>query len=595
MNLGFSIYSRLLGGVGVAALLVACTDERPSGSDAIVQSASPTTVAQANEPLELIAAESDNDDIQPSASGSYLSALVAANNRDMGSAAEFFLMTLDSDPDNPELLRQAHLALVMDGRVGEAVPIARRLEAIEPGDPIANMTLTVDAINDGDLDLASDHLGQLPLQGYNTLVVPLVEAWIEVGRGNTEGALAAIASGLSDDGFESFRAYHIALIEDLAGNAEAADRAYALALQSQEGGSYRVVRAYGNFLRREGRTEEAKAVYDDFLAVNPGTVWLDDVLAEVEAGTTPESEVDSPVKGLSEILFGVASVADAGSGGGTSLVYARLASYVDPDSAIIHLLIGDLLEIDERPVEAVEAYDKIPASSPLSWSARLRTAVNLDRAGETEKALEMLEVMVDEKPERSDTLVTMGDLLRVQERWEEAVAAYDQAVERLGGEAMANWRLLYVRGIALERSGDWPRAEENFLASLEVNPESPYVLNYLGYTWVDQGVHLDEALEMIETAVEQRPQDGYIVDSLGWALYRLDDFDGAVRYLERAVELEPGDPVINDHLGDAYWKVGRYNEAKFQWKRAMSLADEGDAELIAVIQDKLDVGLDAGG
>ena len=595
MILEFSMCSRLLGGFGVAVLLAACTDDAPSGGDALVQSASPTTVAQANEPLELISAESDNEEIQPSASGSYLSALVAANNRDMGSAADFFLMTLDTDPDNPELLRQAHLALVMDGRVGEAVPIARRLEAIAPGDPISNMTLFVAAMNDGNLDLASDHLGDLPLQSYNTLVVPLVEAWIEVGRGNTEAALAAIAAGLSDDGFESFRAYHIALIEDLAGNAEAADRAYALALQSQEGGSYRVVRAYGNFLRREGRVEEAKAVYDNFLAVNPGTVWLDDVLAEVEAGTVPEREVNSPIKGLSEILFGVASVADAGSGGGTSLIYARLASYVDPDSAIIHLLIGDLLEIDDRPLEAVEAYEKIPTSSPLYWSARLRTAVNLDRAGETDRAIDMLAVMVDEQPDRSDTLVTMGDLLRVQERWEEAVAAYDQAVERLGGVAMANWRLLYVRGIALERSGDWPRAEENFLAALEVNPESPYVLNYLGYTWVDQGVHLDEALQMIETAVEQRPQDGYIVDSLGWALYRLDDFEGAVRYLERAVELEPGDPVINDHLGDAYWKVGRYNEATFQWKRAMSLADEGDADLIAVIEDKLDDGLDAGG
>ena len=590
----FSSYSRLIGGLGVAFVLVGCTDEAPGGGG-ITLTASPTTVAQANEPLELIAAESDAEEIQPSASGSYLSALVAANNRDMGSAADYFLMTLEADPDNPELLRQAHLALVMDGRVAEAAPIARRLEAVAPGDPIASLTLAVDAVKTGNLDEAADFVGQLPLQGYNTLLVPLAEAWIEVGRGENEAALEAIAAGLSDDGFESFRAYHIGLIEDLAGNAEAADRAYALALQSQEGGSYRVVRAYGNFLRREGRNEDARAIYDGFLAVNPSTIWLDDELDQIDAGDVPDPYLDAPVKGFAEILFGVASVADAGSGAGTSLVYAQLAAFVDPDGAIIHLLIGDLFELENRPLEAINAYEKIPTSSPLSWSARLRTAVNLDRAGESDQAIDMLKAMVDEQPSRSDSLVTLGDILRVQERWDEAVAAYDEAVERLGGAAMSNWRLLYVRGIALERAGDWPRAEENFLASLEANPESPYVLNYLGYTWVDQGVHLDEALEMIETAVEQRPQDGYIVDSLGWALYRLDDFEGAVQYLERAVELEPGDPVINDHLGDAYWMVGRLNEAKFQWKRAMSLAEDDDDELIAVIQTKLDDGLDVGG
>ena len=172
---------------------------------------------------------------------------------------------------------------------------------------------------------------------------------------------------------------------------------------------------------------------------------------------------------------------------------------------------------------------------------------------------------------------------------EEAVKAYDEAVKRIGALERRHWSLLYTRGIALERSKQWPRAEADFLAALEFEPEQPYVLNYLGYSWVDQGINLERAQKMIERAVELRPNDGYVVDSLGWVLYRLGKFAGAVRELERAVELRPEDPIINDHLGDAYWRVGRRQEARFQWRRSLSLEPEDD--LLAVLRDKIKAGL----
>ena len=582
--------------VGGALFVAGCSASASGGDDAAMAfNLLPATVAQVDEPLDLISADSVSEAAEPTAAGSYLSALVAANNRDMNSAANYFLMTLDADPDNPELLRQAHLALIMAGRVGEAVPVAERIDAIEPNDGVAPLTLTAEALRTGDLDAASGYLGKLPLSGYNIVLVPLVEAWVDVGRGDTKAALEAIASGLSDDGFETFRAYHIALIEDVAGHAEEADRAYQIAMQTQEGGAYRVVRAYGAFLRSQGRIAEARALYQNFQDANPGSMWLDDAMLDFSDAASEDERTDTAAEGMAEVLFGIASSADTSTSGSTALIYAQLAAFLDPSSDVIQLLIGDLLDADGQWLDAVAAYERIAPESPLGWSGRLRAALDLDRAGQSDEAIARLRAMAEERPDRSDVLVTLGDILRTQENWEESVAVYDQAVALMGDMADESWRLHYVRGIALERAGDWARAEQDFLAALEVNPDNPYVLNYLGYTWVDQGTHLDEALDMIKRAVEQRPQDGYIVDSLGWALYRLEDYEGAVRYLERAVELEPGDPVINDHLGDAYWQVGRRDEARYQWKRALTLSEDDDVELMAPIQAKVEGGLDAGG
>ena len=183
----------------------------------------------------------------------------------------------------------------------------------------------------------------------------------------------------------------------------------------------------------------------------------------------------------------------------------------------------------------------------------------------------------------------MGDMLRGKERWLESVSAYDAAFERIGTPERRHWRPLYARGISLERSRQWPRAAQDFLTALELAPDQPFVLNNLGYSWVDKGLHLKRALAMIEKAVRLRPNDGFIVDSLGWAHYRLGAYGRAARTLERAITLSPYDSAINDHLGDAYWRVGRRMEARFQWRRALRFDAEPDT--VAGIKKKLANGL----
>ncbi|MCF3630499.1 tetratricopeptide repeat protein [Alphaproteobacteria bacterium LMO-S08] len=175
------------------------------------------------------------------------------------------------------------------------------------------------------------------------------------------------------------------------------------------------------------------------------------------------------------------------------------------------------------------------------------------------------------------------------EKYPQAAKAYSAAIERVKTPQTHHWSLYYARGIAFERAKRWKDSEKDLLKALDLRPDQPYVLNYLGYTWIDQGEQLDRATDMIKKAVSLAPNDGFIADSLGWAYYRQNQYDKAVVELERAVELRPQDPVINDHLGDAYWKVGRKLEAQFQWKRSLSLAP--DKDLIPKIQAKLDKGL----
>jgi tetratricopeptide (TPR) repeat protein len=255
------------------------------------------------------------------------------------------------------------------------------------------------------------------------------------------------------------------------------------------------------------------------------------------------------------------------------------------------MLVAGILEQQKRHLDANKVYQSIAPGSWFTWSARLRIAANAEAMENYEEAERVLRALAKERSDRIDALAQLGGMLRTKERFVEAVAVYDDAMKRVAKVEQRHWSLFYARGIALERSKQWPRAEADFLRALELQPEQPYVLNYLGYSWIDQGLNLDRGMEMIRKAVEQRPNDGYIVDSLGWAHYRLGNFEKAAEHLERAVELRPHDPTINDHLGDAYWKVGRILEAQFQWKRAQGL--KPDAELAAQIEKKLKEGLTA--
>jgi len=523
--------------------------------------------------------------------GSYLAGRHASQHHDQGAAAQFLSEALAADPENTRLLHSTVVSLAAGGQMVEAMALAGKLVTLDPDSEFARLIVFVDAVASSNLEQAKRQLAGLSRDGVYGLLAPMLDAWVEFGLGDMDAALEAMQPLANRKAYEPYFAFHAALIGDLAGKPIVAEEYYLKAVQSVPGGTLRVVASYGAFLERHGRPDDARALYLAYLSNNPSALWLEPAMARLDEGGKAPIEIDGLQAGVAEVLFGLGKLLPQDTGGEVSLIYSRMALHLRPDFPEAQVLVAEVYETLDRLDDAVAAYNRIPNDSRFSWTARLRAATNLASLDRTEDAVSLLRVMVDEKVGRTDAATTLGDVLRYAERYAEAVVAYDAAVARTGVLEARHWFLLYSRGVSLERTKQWARAEADFLRALELSPDQPPVLNYLGYSWLEQGMHLERAQAMIEKAVSLRPNDGYIVDSLGWAFYRLGDYDRAVRQLERAVELMPNDPVINDHLGDALWRVGRRLEARFQWTRSIELGAE--EEVAAEIRRKLSRGLQA--
>ncbi|MGB0570547.1 MAG: tetratricopeptide repeat protein [Alphaproteobacteria bacterium] len=520
-----------------------------------------------------------------SVSGRFLAARHAESVGNLVAAADLTAGVLNEVPDSELMRRRAHLVMVGAGRFDDAAAIANELIVTRPEDPLIVYTLVVRAVQKGDHARSLALLETIPESGVNGIIAPLLKAWSHAGLGEVSDGLAALDAMAQNEGVGPVAGFHQALIADLGGDTAAAEAAFRRTLAaSADRPSLQLVDAFARFLVRNGKSQEAEILVADFVARNPQTLLIKPTLDAVEGRAEPERTIRNVRTGVSEVFRNVSSLLNREQLRSEALLFVRMALDLAPDDAAARFSLAQLLEARERADLAIEVYEKIDPRSPYSWYARLGVADALHARVKSDDAIRLLRAMSSERPERADAARAMADLLRVTERFDEAVTAYDLAVERLGREP--DWGLLYTRGIALERAKRWDRAEQDFLNALEKSPDQPLVLNYLGYSWVEQGVQLERARKMIETAVEKRPRDGYITDSLGWVLYRLGDFENAVVHLERAVALEPGDPVINDHLGDAYWVVGRKLEARFQWLRSLSL--EPDREVEAELRQKLD-------
>lgn len=527
--------------------------------------------------------------VEPSGLGAYMAGRFAYAHGDTRAAASLLSRAAAADPDNTELQQLAFTLLLAEGRLDEAAPLAERLLLIDEEAPLPTMLLGVRAASKGDFAAAQKRFEAMPRKGLNAFLAPLMLAWSREGQGDPDGALALLKPTGAAAAFGPVFELHAGMVADLANRPDEAERHLRAALEGQ--GSLRAVETAGAFFQRSGRLDEARALYARYHGGQPDRSLFDGDRA-IAAGPNLPRTVTGAADGLAESLFDTASLARQGGANDLALVFGRLALGLRPNFPLCQLLLADVLSRQGRLDEAEPIYHAIDPASSAADYARLRLAVNFDEAGRTEEAIAELRRLIDLRPDSYDAAMTLGDVYRSHKRFAEAAEAYDLAVRRAAPPGTPPnpqlWPLYYARGIALERSGQWPRAEADFLQALRLKPEQPDVLNYLGYSWVDQGINLEEGRSLLERAVRLRPNDGAIVDSLGWALYRLGDFAGAVKYLERGVELKPEDPTVNEHLGDALWRSGRLDEARFQWQRALSLNPE--PEQIEALKAKVSSG-----
>jgi len=521
--------------------------------------------------------------------GPYLAAKQAEMRGDVAAAARLFTQTLARDSENADVMERAMMNQIGAGNVAKGILLARRYQELKPGHHLGVLALAAEGLKTGDAAAA-----RAVLATNAPFVGKVMNAWAAFADQQPDEARTLLEQleAADDNGLpgQIVAAYNLGLLAAAIGDDADADEAFSRASTMANGGTLRLARLRAGVLARLGRTDEAVAVITERLAGTYGNIALSRLAEEIADGAKPAVLVETPEEGAAEVLFGVSGILSRGRNRLVALAYSRLATYLNPKLTEAQLLIAQILDQDKQYDLAIAAYQAIPDDSPQGLSAWIGRAEVKQDAGRTDEAIADMRAATERFPTALEAHTSLGDMLRRESRFEEASAAYDAAMALLPGIEPYHWGLFYQRGIAFERSKQWERAEADFRRALELEPDQPDVLNYLGYSLVEMGQKLDEAEAMIEKAVEQRPDDGYIVDSLGWVLYRFAEFERAVEQLERAVELRPVDPVINDHFGDALWMVGRRIEARFQWKRSLSFEPEEEAAIR--IRRKLADGLD---
>ncbi len=525
--------------------------------------------------------------------GDYLAARQASFQGDFEAAARYYGRAIVNDPANPSLLERGVLANVSLGDVDRASGLAERLLSEGFSSQLAQMTLLARDANEENFASVLKAISET--RGAGPLADGLIQAWAELGQGDMSAAIVAFDEVSKLQGLAPFATYHKAMALASVGDYESAAAIFEAGGSGGMQMTRRGVMTQVEILSQLDRNDDALTLIDTAFGrdLDPGLTAMRDKL---EAGDAlPFSHIRSARDGIAEVFYTLGGALSNEGNDDLTLLYSRLAEFLRPDHVDAILLSAELLDGMRQYDLAVDTYARVGTDHPSFHAAELGRAEALRKQDKFDEAISVLRGLTQSHGDLPVVYSTLADMLRQQENFVEASEAYTTALSLYEEITERQWFLYYARGISFERQDEWDAAEADFRRALELQPDQPQVLNYLGYSLVEKQIKLDEALDMIERAVAARPDSGYIMDSLGWVLYRLGRYEEAVEHMERAAELMPIDPIVNDHLGDVYWAVGRKLEAEFQWKRALSFVDWEDAAEEADpdrIRRKLEVGLD---
>jgi tetratricopeptide (TPR) repeat protein len=524
--------------------------------------------------------------------GNFLVGQYAASRFDFPAAAAAMQNALNDDPQAANgLAGETFLLELLAGNAGTASALA----AAVPRDPLAQLLLAGSAARAGHWHEALRRYQSIPTpDGLTAILKPLLVAWALKGSGQTNAALSALQIQSSSPGLRTVFALHIALIADQANLVPTAAQNYGIVQGGLQAPNLRLAQLLASWDARTGDTTGADQVLD---GLTPDLAMAMAVPALKKRVMTPP--VPNAVDGLAEVFVNLAAAfqdeADnsmqpgaRARGQQTVLILLQLALQLRPDLSEARLLLSDVIDTGQNASVALAPLQAITPSDPLYPLAALRSAVLLARLGRNDEARQQLADLAAAYPWSPEPQLALGDLLRDQSDFEDAAAAYTKALAVMPPNNPATWLVYYDRGISYDQGGHWARAQPDLQMALKLSPGQPYVLNYLGYSWAVKRQHIAEARSMIEQALQAVPNDGAIIDSLGYVMLQQGQAQAAVTTLTKAVNLEPDDPTINAHLGDAYAAAGDHLQAVFQWRRALQLgADPGLAsELLAKLQIK---------
>ncbi|MGI9392879.1 MAG: tetratricopeptide repeat protein, partial [Parvibaculales bacterium] len=523
-------------------------------------------------------------------SGDFLSAQYAIYEKDSDEARVLYEAALAHAPDSPTLLRKVFQVSLLTGNMPQAIEMAQKLEKKEEGFPLSHLMLAVYEMNRGKYKRVAGHLKQIPPEPFNVLISDIIYSWAEYGKGSYLNAQGKLIKMEDEKAFRLIAHYGQALFAEREENILETTHQYQKAMQNGGLRYSQIVSDFGKYLQRNKRGKDAQTVYETYMSFYGSSPNIIADMQNLETSTSPTKLYDSPAKGLARSLLLVADILSQENPQNIGEPYARLAYYLDPSLEQAVLLLGDFAQRAKDWNRALQEYARLPQNSIWHVEAEMETALVLSKIDKITQAENLLKDLGKQYPSNPKPYIQLGDLWRTNDKFENAIGAYSTALKRIGEIEVIHWPILFSRGISYERAKKWEKAEQDLQEAVELSNENAEVLNYLGYSWIEQGIHLAKAMQMLQKAAKKSPNSGHILDSLGWAHYRLTEFENAVATLEKAIRLMPDDPVINDHFADALWQVGRHIEARYQWKRVLAL--NPDEELAEQVQKKYLSGLE---
>ena len=510
--------------------------------------------------------------------GHYLAARQALYFNDVIQSADFFLDTLETAADSVPILRQAFLTQYYYGDIERAAALGRQLESLDVIMPLGGEPGTALAIKNGDWAATVVLADRIAEDGSSQVMAGLIRGWALVADGRGDAGISALLEAgrlatTADGAVPAYIRLNAALMAEHVGLAnEAMQRVSGLEDRLT---SAQLMLQLAAFHARMGNAEAVERIISSRLSGQFNDRHVRAAL-EKQAKALPDLR-----RVIANAVVAMALHDRENDTGRSISARLRFSIFIDPENEFSRFLLAQQMADLGQYDAAIADLARIPPTGIYGQLARLLESSVVEDKGDIDAAIGALRLVVETNPENADLHQRLGDLYRRHKMFRQSRDAYMQALD-LGSNSGGLHRSI---GVALERLGEAKAAEAHLLEAIEINPDDAYALNYLGYWWADDGRNLDQAIAMIEHAVDTRPDSGFFVDSLGWVHYRLGDPQKAVGYLERATELEPADPEITGHLGDAYWALGRHDEARFKWRLALSLSE--DAEERAMLEGRL--------
>jgi tetratricopeptide (TPR) repeat protein len=517
-------------------------------------------------------------------SGSYLAGRFAQRQQDWESAQHFMNSALDYDKGNEQMIQRTFLLALGSGNFESAKALAEKALASGEGDEMALIFLSCEAISRNDFKASKAFLDKLPSEGFGQYTKPLLTAWSLAGEGKKEAALKLLSDNATPDD-PTYR-MHAGMIEEMSGNDKKAEEHYRVVMEN--GLTLHTAVMVGNFFLRIGKPAITHTIYEGLDKVYPLNPFVS-ALSNRDPKQPVPSNAARAADGAALALFDLATLLYEKRAYDSAQIYDSLVQLLQPASPFAKMMMGDISALHEQYDKAIASYNAVEPESLVYWLSRIRVTEIYETTNQNDEAIKMLTALSGNPATRVQALVSLGDIYRRHEKFENAVASYDDALAAAGKLTEEHWPIIYARGMAEERLNRWDLAEKDLLQALSFQPDNPMILNFIAYSWANQGVHLDKALAYAKHAAALRPNDGYILDSYGWTLFRLTKYKECINWLEQAVSQIPGDSVLLDHLGDAYWLVGRKNEARYQWKHAHDLSQ--DPGFKTVVDQKLQHGI----